>query len=165
MLNGLLEALELKKPGEPILWLGDAWAKPALIIMSLWAAVGGQNCILYLAGLQGIPDELYEAAEMDGAGWWHKLRHITLPMLAPTTFFIAVMSVIHGFQAGFVAIHMVTNGGPAGASTNLLYYIYKHAFEWFKMGRASALAMILFAVVFTLTVIQWKYSRRSGDYL
>ncbi|MGQ9730325.1 MAG: ABC transporter permease subunit [Candidatus Zipacnadales bacterium] len=166
LFNGVLETIGLKQPGEPLKWLADVrLAKPALILMGLWAAIGGQNCILYLAGLQGIPEELYEAAEIDGASWWHKLRYITWPMLAPTTFFILVMSIIHGFQAGFVAIHTLTRGGPAGATTNLLYYIYNHAFEWFKMGRASALAMILFAVVFTLTAINWKYGRRGVEYL
>ncbi len=166
LLNMPLEALGLKDPGEPLKWLTDpTWAKPALILMGLWAAIGGQNCILYLAGLQGIPEQLYEAAEIDGAGWWHRLRHITWPMLAPTTFFILVMSVIHGFQSGFVGIHMLTRGGPAGATTNLLYYVYNHAFEWFKMGRASALAMILFAVVFLLTLVQWRHGRKGVDYL
>lgn len=166
LLNTPLEAAGLKAPGEPLKWLTDpGLAKPALIIMGLWAAIGGQNCILYLAGLQGIPDELYEEAEIDGASWWHKLRYVTWPMLAPTTFFIFVMSIIYGFQAGFVAIHMLTRGGPAGATTNLLYYIYNHAFEWFKMGRASALAMILFAVVFILTLINWKFGRRGVEYL
>ena len=166
LLNTPLEAANLKAPGEPLKWLTDpALAKPALIIMGLWAAIGGQNCILYLAGLQSIPDELYEAAEIDGASWWHKLRYITWPMLAPTTFFILVMSIIHGFQAGFVSIHVLTRGGPAGATTNLLYYIYNHAFEWFKMGRAAALSMILFMVVFTLTLINWKFGRRGVEYL
>ena len=166
LLNGPLEALGLKQSGEQLKWIADpAWAKPALIIMGLWVAIGGQNCILYLAGLQGIPQELYEVAEIDGAGRWQKLRYITWPMLAPTTFFIFVMSIIYGFQSGFVGIHVLTHGGPAGATTNLLYYIYNHAFEWFKMGRASALAMILFAVVFTVTLINWKFGRRGVEYL
>ncbi|MBM3501053.1 MAG: sugar ABC transporter permease, partial [Armatimonadetes bacterium] len=95
LLNAPLEALGLKAPGEPLKWLTHtSLAKPSLILMALWAAIGGQNCILYLAGLQGIPEELYEAADMDGASGWHKLRHITWPMLAPTTFFILVMSII-----------------------------------------------------------------------
>jgi multiple sugar transport system permease protein len=166
LLNGPLEALNLKQPGEPLKWLTHtSLAKPSLILMGLWAAIGGQNCILYLAGLQGIPEELYEAADMDGANGWHKLRHITWPMLAPTTFFILVMSIIHGFQSGFVGIHMLTRGGPAGATTNLLYYIYNHAFEWFKMGRAAALSMILFVVVFGLTLVNWRFGRKGVEYL
>jgi multiple sugar transport system permease protein len=166
LLNGFLEATGLKEAGEGLKWLSHAaLAKPALILMALWAEIGGQNCILYLAGLQGVPDELYEAAEIDGAGWWQKLRHITWPMLAPTTFFILVMSIIHGFQSGFVGIHLLTRGGPAGATTNLLYYIYNHAFEWFKMGRASALAMILFVVVFAFTLLNWRLGRKGVEYL
>lgn len=166
LLNGPLQALGLKEAGEPLKWLAHPkLAKPSLILMGLWAEIGGQSCVIYLAGLQGIPDELYEAAEIDGASGWQKLRHITWPMLAPTTFFILVMSIIHGFQSGFVGIHILTRGGPAGATTNLLYYIYNHAFEWFKMGRAAALAMILFVIVFTITLINWKYGRRDVHYL
>jgi len=165
LLNAPLEALGLKQPGEPLKWLTHvSLAKPALILMGLWAAIGGQNCILYLAGLQGIPQEFYEAAEIDGAGWWHKLRYITWPMLAPTTFFILVMSIIYGFQSGFVGIHMLTRGGPAGATTNLLYYIYTEAFESFKMGRAAALSMILFVIVFSLTLLNWKFGRKGAEY-
>jgi ABC-type sugar transport system permease subunit len=85
-------------------------------------------------------------------------------MLAPTTFFILVMSIIYGFQSGFVGIYMLTHGGPAGATTNLLYYIYTEAFEAFKMGRAAALSMILFVVVFTLTLLNWKYGRKGVEY-
>ncbi len=166
LLNAPLEALHLKQAGQPITWIADPlWAKPALIAMGLWVGVGGQNCILYLAGLQGVPQELYEAAEIDGAGGWQKLRYITWPMLAPTTFFILIMSIIYGFQSGFVGIHILTRGGPAGATTNLLYYIYNHAFEWFKMGRAAALSMILFVVVFTFTLINWKFGRKGVEYL
>ncbi len=149
----------------PPAWLNDpTWAKPALIIMGLWMGVGGYNCILYLAGLQGIPAELYEAADIDGAGWWHQLRHITWPMLSPTTFFIFVMSVIAGFQGAFVQVDMMTGGGPAGATTTLIYYIYQHAFVWFKMGRACALAMILFVVVFSATLANWRFGKKAVHY-
>ncbi len=163
LLNGPLEASGLKGPGEPLKWLLDPpLAKPALIMVWLWAGIGGYNCILYLAGLQNIPRELYEAAEIDGAGWWHKLRHITWPMLAPTTFFILTISIIAGFQGGFAHIHIMTGGGPAGATTNLLYYIYNHAFQWFKMGEAASLAMILFVIIFVLTLVNWKYGRAAA---
>jgi len=163
LLNAPLEALGLKQPGDPLKWLLDpSVAKPALILVWLWAGIGGYNCILYLAGLQNIPRELYEAAEMDGAGWWPKLRFITWPQLAPTTFFILTMSIIGGLQGGFAHIHIMTGGGPAGATTNVLYYIYNHAFQWFKMGQAAALAMILFAIIFVLTLINWKYGRSSA---
>ncbi|MFQ6133739.1 MAG: ABC transporter permease subunit, partial [Armatimonadota bacterium] len=150
---------------EPPAWIASPeWSKPALILVGLWVGVGGYNCILYLAGLQGIPAELYEAAEIDGAGWWHRLRHITWPMLSPTTFFIFVMSIIAGFQGGFTYIHMMTEGGPAGSTTTIIYYIYQHAFQWFKMGRACALAMILFVIVFAITLINWRYGRRAVHY-
>lgn len=145
-------------------WLVDpSWAKPALILMGLWMGIGGYNCILYLAGLQGVPQELYEAADLDGADWWHKIRHITWPMLAPTTFFILVMSLISGFQGHFVSIHILTHGGPAGSTTNLLYYIYQSAFDHQKMGYACALAMVLFVIIFVCTLLNWKYGKRSTE--
>ncbi len=149
----------------PPAWLSDPdWSKPALIILGLWVGAGGYNCLLYLAGLQGIPQELYEAADIDGAGWWHRLRHITWPMLSPTTFFIFVMAIIAGFQGGFVYINLMTDGGPAGSTTTLMYYIYLHAFRWFKMGRACALAVLLFIVVFAITLLNWRYGRRAVHY-
>lgn len=145
-------------------WLVDpSWAKPALILMGLWMGVGGYNCVLYLAGLQGVPDELYEAADLDGAGWWDKIRHITWPLLAPTTFFILVMSIISGLQGHFVSIHILTAGGPAGSTTNLLYYIYQSAFDHQQMGYACALAMVLFVIIFVCTLLNWKYGKSSQD--
>ena len=161
LLNQLLRMLGVAHPPN---WLSDpAWAKPALIIMGLWVGIGGYNCVLYLAGLQNIPEELYEAARIDGAGWWARLRYITWPMLAPTTFFILVTSIISGFQGFFVGIHILTSGGPAGSTTNLLYYIYRTAFVYHQMGYAAALAMILFAIVFVLTLINWRLGRRAVE--
>lgn len=162
---GLLnQSLRMAGVDSPPGWLVDpTWAKPALILMGLWMGIGGYNCVLYLAGLQNIPPELYEAASMDGAGWWSKIRHITWPMLAPTTFFILVMSVISGFQGYFVSIHILTRGGPAGSTTNLLYYIYQSAFDHQKMGYACALAMVLFAIIFVCTALNWKYGREATD--
>jgi len=163
LLNGFLYRLGVH---DAPAWLNDPhWAKPALIIMTLWAAVGGYNCILYLAGLQNIPLELYEAAEMDGAGWWHRLRYITWPMLAPTTFFIFVMSVIAGFQGSFTQVYILTKGGPAGATTTLIYYIYQNAFNWFKMGYAAAIAWILFVVIFTATMLNWRLGNRQATFI
>jgi len=163
--DGLLnQLLQLAGIAHPPNWLGDPlWAKPALIILGLWVGVGGYNCILYLAGLQNVPDQLYEAAEIDGAGWWAKLRHITWPMLAPTTFFILVTSIISGFQGHFTHIHILTRGGPADSTTTLLYYIYQHAFVWHNMGYACALSMILFALIMIFTVINWKQGGRSVE--
>jgi multiple sugar transport system permease protein len=162
LLNSFLRAAGV---GAPPAWLADpAWAKPALIIMAVWMTAGGTNCVLYLAGLQGIPQEYYEAAELDGAGWWSKLRHITWPMLSPTTFFIVVMSVIAGFQGGFIAAFMMTDGGPAGATTTIMFYIYQRAFRWFEMGYASAVAVFLFALILGLTLLNWRIGQRLVHY-
>jgi multiple sugar transport system permease protein len=138
-------------------WLnGYHWAKPALMMMSLWIGTGGTGMILYLAGLQGIPPELYEAANLDGAGTIQKFRHITIPMVAPTTLFLLVTSLIGGFQGGFDMAYIMTSGGPDGATTTLSYYIYNHAFEWFNMGYASAIAVVMFAVILFTTWVTWK---------
>ncbi len=158
LFNHVLKGVGIAGPD----WLGDpTWAKPALIVVGLWMGVGGYNCVLYLAGLQNVPGELYEAADIDGADWWGKLRYITWPMLAPTTFFILVTSIIAGFQGHFTHIHILTRGGPADSTTTLLYYIYKHAFVWHNMGYACALAMVLFVVIMVFTIINWKYGGRA----
>jgi multiple sugar transport system permease protein len=162
LLNSGLRSFGIANP--PAWLLSTQWAKPAFIMMALWMTVGGYNCVLYLAGLQGIPAELYEAADIDGAGAWRKLRHITWPMLSPTTFFILVISLIAGFQGGFIAAFMMTDGGPAGATTTLMFYIYQRAFRWFEMGYASALAVILFLLVFGLTLINWHAGKRVVHY-
>jgi len=139
-------------------WLIDAsWAKPALIIMFVWASVGGFNMILYLAGLQNISPELYEAADMDGAGWWSQLRHITVPQLAPTTFFILVTSIIGGLQGGFEAAYVMTGGGPEGSTTTVSYYIYTQAYEQLEVGYAATISMALFFLIFVATLINWRY--------
>ena len=139
-------------------WLNDAtWAKPALIIMFVWASVGGFNMILYLAGLQNIPPELYEAADMDGAGWWSQLLHITIPQLAPTTFFILVTSIIAGLQGGFEAAYVMTGGGPEGSTTTVSYYIYNQAYEQLEVGYAATISMALFLLIFLATLINWRY--------
>ncbi len=159
LLNRLLEMIGIDGPG----WLTDyCWAKPALILMGLWSAMGGVNMLLYLAGLQGIPPELYESASLDGAGCFRRFRYITVPMLAPTNFFVFVMSVISGFQGGFDAAYVMTKGGPAGSTTTLSYYIYNHAFVWFNMGYAAAIALVLFAVVLTVTIVNWKLGGRGN---
>lgn len=139
-------------------WLGTkVWAKPALMLMGFWTAVGGINMILYLAGLQGISPELYEAARIDGASTWQQFRYVTWPLLAPTTFFIGIMGIIGGFQGGFEAAYVMTRGGPDGATTTVSYYIYINAYEYYRMGYASAIAWVLFLLVFTVTVINWRF--------
>jgi multiple sugar transport system permease protein len=146
-------------------WLTDeAWAKPALIIMGLWQGIGGTNMILYLAALQGVPRDLYEAAEIDGANPWHKFWNVTWPMISPTTFFILIMSVIGGFQSGFDAAFVMTGGGPNGSTTTIMYYIYNNAFQWFKMGYAAAIAWFLFLVIFVVTVVKWRFLGKTVHY-
>lgn len=140
-------------------WLADPkWAMPSLIIIGVWQSVG-YNMVIYLAGLQGIPQELYEAARMDGAGWWPQFRHITVPLITPTAFFILVLSVIGSFQVWTIT-YLLTQGGPAGATLTLSYYIYQQGFEWFHMGFAAALAYVLFGIVFVVTMIQFKLQKQ-----
>ncbi len=146
-------------------WLeSTVWAKPALIIISLWGSIGGINMILYLAALQNINPELYEAAEIDGAGAWRQFVNITWPMVSPTTFFILIMGVIHGFQGGFDAVYVMTRGGPAGATTTLSYFIYENGFNFFYMGRASAASWVLFSMVMVFTWVNWKYGGKRVHY-
>ncbi len=147
----------------PPRWLTSVlWAKPALMFMSFWTLVGGYNMVLYLAALQGVPPELYEAASMDGANAWQRFRHVTWPMVSPTTFFIVTMSLIGGLQSGFEEAYVMTGGGPAGATTMLSFYIYNHAFAWNNMGYAAAMAWVLFAVVLGLTLLNWRLNGRMA---
>jgi len=155
---GLVNAL-LKSVGLPALgWLADpTWAKPALVLIGLWGF--GGSMVIYLAALQDIPQHLYEAAEIDGAGTWAKTRHVTLPMLTPTIFFNLVLGLIGTFQY-FTTAFVLTNGGPAGATTFYALLIYNNAFRYFKMGYASALSWLLFAFIFGLTWVIFKTSGR-----
>jgi multiple sugar transport system permease protein len=149
---------------EPPNWLGDyAWAKPAIMIMALWAAIGSNNMILYLAGLSNISPELYEAADMDGASPMQRFWHITWPQLAPVTFFIFVMGVIHGLQGGFEMARIMTLGGPAGSTTTLSYFIYIEGFETGRLGYASAAAWVLFALVFVLSLLNFRFGNRNAN--
>jgi multiple sugar transport system permease protein len=140
-------------------WLGDQnLAMPAVIVMQIWIGVGF-SMVVYLAGLQGIPGELYEAAEVDGATAWQRFRRITLPLLAPTTLFLVVVQTIWGMQA-FDQIFVMTNGGPpgpGGATTTVNYYIWTQAFRYFRMGYASALAWTLFGVLFVVSLAQFRW--------
>ncbi|MFP4381576.1 MAG: carbohydrate ABC transporter permease [Candidatus Sumerlaeia bacterium] len=159
LMNAILGAIGIPGPD----WLNSvAWAKPSLIMMGLWGSIGGYNMVLYIAALQTIPTELYEAAEIDGAGALHKFRYITWPMVSPTTFFIFTMSIIGGFQGGFAAAYIMTRGGPLGSTTSISYYIFNLAFSRnFEMGYASAVAWVLFLITFVLSVINWKYGRKK----
>ena len=163
MISGFGQFLGLNIKGP--YWLHDElWAKPALIIMSVWQTVGGYNMILYLAALQGVPRDLYDAAEVDGANGWQKFWAVTWPQISPTTFFIAIMSVIGGFQAGFDPAYIMTGGGPNGATTTIIYYLFNNAFKWHHMGYAAAIAWVLFVIVFVFTVVQWRLFGRNVHY-
>lgn len=162
LINYLLGKIGIKGPP----WLASTkWAKPAIAIMGLWAGVGGYNCVLYLAALQGVPRDLYDAAAVDGANPWQRFRYVTWPSISPTTFFIFVMSVIGGFQGGFMQAYIMTGGGPAFSTTTIDYYIYNNAYEWFKMGYASSIAWVLFFMVFIVTLINWKYGQKAVQYI
>ena len=143
-------------------WLQDPlWSKPSLILMSLWGAGGGM--IIWLAGLQSIPRQLYEAAEIDGAGQWGKFRHVTLPMLSPYILFNAIIGVIGTMQI-FAEAYIMTSGGPADSTLFYAYYLFRNAFQYFRMGYASALAWILFVIVLALTLFQLWASRKWVHY-
>ena len=133
------------------------WSKPALILMSLWG-FGGQM-VIYLAGLQGISQELYEASDIDGANGLQKLFRITVPLMTPTIFFNLIMSIIGSFQV-FAAAYIMTNGGPLKSTLFYMLHLYNNAFRYFKMGYASAMALILFLIILTLTLIVNRTSER-----
>jgi multiple sugar transport system permease protein len=135
-------------------------ARDALIVMGVWIGIGGANCLLFLAGLTNIPAELYEVAQIDGAGKWALFRHVTWPQLAPTTFFILILSTIAGLQGGFEQARVMTAGGPAGTTMTLGYYIYQTGFEEFRLGLASAIAWIMFLIIFIMTLINWRFGNR-----
>ena len=142
----------------PVPWLTTPeWALPSFVIMSLWGVGGGM--IIYLAGLQSVPTQLYEAAEIDGAGSWKKFRHVTLPMISPTIFFNLMMGVIGSFQV-FTSSFVMTQGGPAYATLFYVLYLYQKAFKYLQMGYACALAWILFAVILALTLVIFRTSAR-----
>ncbi len=142
-------------------WIYDpGLAKPSLIVMGFWTLVGGTNMLVYLAGLAGIPEELYEASEIDGANRWQRFKDVTWPQLAPTTFYIVVVTTIAGIQGGFEQARVMTEGGPAGSTKTLSYYIYEKAFQELSMGYASAIAWIMFIMIFGLTALNWKFGNR-----
>ena len=158
LLNTTLAWIGIEGPA----WLTSmTWSKPALILMGLWISAGGQAMILYLAALSQVSPELYEAAEIDGAGRWARFRAITWPALAPVTFFILTMGMIGGLQGGFEAAYVMTGGGPFGATTTLGYQIYNLAYVHFQMGYAATLAWILFLLVLGVTLLQWRFGSRE----
>jgi len=159
LLNYLLAKIGIAGP----LWLGSTrWAMPAIAIMSIWRGFG-YNMVIFLAGLQGIPEELYEAAEIDGANRWHCFRHVTWPMLTPTTFLVLVLTTVSSFQV-FEQTYILTRGGPAWSTLTIALHIYFNAFQYFRMGFAAALAYVLFAVILVVTVIQFATQHRWTFY-
>jgi len=142
-------------------WLGDPhWSMPAIVLMAVWKNFG-YNMIILLAALQGIPEDLYEAARLDGAGAWQRLRHITLPLLAPTLALVTLLTVSGYFQL-FAEPYVMTLGGPLQSTVSVLYFMYEQGFGWWRLGFASAVAFLLFAIILALTALQIRLSRRAG---
>ncbi|PLR87869.1 carbohydrate ABC transporter permease [Bacillus sp. V33-4] len=159
LLNFLLSALGLPK----IDWLGSStWAMPAVIIVTVWKGIGWVM-IFYLEALQRVPVDLYESASIDGAPRWRRFRHITLPMISPTTFFLLIVTTIDALQA-YDQIQVLTQGGPAGSTRTLLYMYYQLAFEQFNMGQATAVATLLVLITALLSAIQFLTSKRWVHY-
>jgi multiple sugar transport system permease protein len=145
---------------DPPGWFGDRrWAIPSLIMMGLWQGIGGTRMIIFLAGLQGIPEELYDAASIDGAGSWEKLWNVTLPMLTPTIFFNMILGIIGGLQT-FTAAFVATEGGPGFATWFFSLHLYKQAFDYWNMGYAASLAWFFAVIIVSLTVWQMRLSTR-----
>jgi multiple sugar transport system permease protein len=141
-------------------WLGDpTWAMPAIIFLAVWKNFG-YNMIIFLAGLQNIPEELYEAARIDGAGAFHQFISVTLPMLAPTTLFVGIITMIGYFQL-FAEPYVMTQGGPVNSTLSIVLYMYEEGFRWWNMGYSASLAFVLFAIIFIGTLLQIKF-QRSG---
>ena len=146
---------------EPLAWLSDQQlAMPSVILMTVWTGVGF-SMVVYLAGLQAIPEELYEAARVDGAGPLARLRHITLPGLLPSTVFLAVIQIIFNMQI-FTQIFVMTRGGPIDRTTTVLFYVYESAFQFYEMGYASTIAFALFLMLLVFTGFQLRMYRRAG---
>ena len=144
-------------------WLGNPkLAMPALIVMSVWKGLG-YNMMIWLAALQGIPEDLYEAARIDGANKWQQFKNITVPLLSPTTFLLLILGLIGSFQV-FEQSYVMTKGGPAHATFTIVLYIFSSAFDWLRMGYASAMAYILALIIFALTIIQLKYQKKWVHY-
>lgn len=154
--NYLLSFVGIDGPG----WLVDrAWSIPSVILVSLWSSVGGGRMIIFLAGLQGVPKELYESAELDGAGGWSRFWHITLPMISPVILFNTILGVIGSFGV-FSLAYIMTEGGPNYGTWFYMLHLYYNAFSYFQMGYASALAWFFFLIIFILSYLQIKLSDR-----
>ena len=161
LVNQGLRGLGMENPPG---WFADSkWAIPSLVLIRLWGSLGGTQMIIFLAGLQGIPTELYDAASIDGANSWQSTRHVTIPLLTPTIFFNTVLGVIGALQT-FAAAFIATQGGPSFATWFFALHIWKQAFDYFNMGYAAALAWFFAFIIVGLTLIQMRLSRRFVFY-
>lgn len=159
LINRFLSLLDVG----PIDWLGDHfWAMPAIILLAVWKNFG-YTMIIFVAGLQSIPDELYEAAEIDGAGEIQQFRHITIPMLAPTFLFVGIITAIGYLQLFAEPYVMTPDGGPLGSTLSVVMLMYREGFRWWNMGYASAVAFVLFVVIAAVTAVQLRLQRRNDD--
>jgi multiple sugar transport system permease protein len=145
----------------PIDWLGDPhWAMPAIILMAVWKSFG-YNMLIFIAGLQAIPEDLYDAAEIDGASAWRRFFSITLPMLAPTLVFVSVITMIGYFQL-FAEPYVMTQGGPLRSTTSVVLLMYEEGFRWWRMGYAAAIAFVLFIVILLATLVQFRLQKERA---
>lgn len=145
---------------DPIDWLGNpVWAMPAIILMSIWKGFG-YNMIIFVAGLQSIPEELYEAARIDGASTWHQFKSITLPMLAPTALFIGIITMINNFQL-FAEPYVMTQGGPLNSTLSIVLLMYQQGFRWWNMGYSAAIAFVLFGIILAGSLIQSRLGKQG----
>ena len=162
--NGLLNQFIGVIGLPPQKWISDPfWAMPAIIAMSIWQGLG-INVIIFLAGLQGIPQEYYDAASVDGAARWSRFRHVTLPLLTPSIFFTGILSLIGSFQVFDQVYILARPGKPTEATITLVYFIYESGFKFFRMGEAAAASWILFLIVAVLTVIYFRSQKRWVHY-
>jgi multiple sugar transport system permease protein len=157
LINYALGSLDLPTPD----WLGDPhWSMPAIIVFSVWKSFG-YNMIIFIAGLQSISEELYEAARLDGASAWAQLRWVTLPMLGPTLLLVSILTMATYFQL-FAEPYVMTQGGPVQSTVSVLYFMYEEGFKWWNLGSASAVAFILFLLMFGVTLLQMRVARAGA---
>lgn len=157
---GLLDAALGTVGVHPVDWLGDPrWAMPAIIVVAVWRSFG-YNMLIFIAGLQRIPTELREAADLDGAGHWNRLWHVTLPQLAPTFVFVGVITAIGFFQL-FAEPYVMTGGGPLNSTLSMVLYMYQEGFRWWRLGSAASIAFVLFLLVLVVTVLQFAWRREE----
>ena len=147
---------------DPVDWLGDPnWAMPAIVIFAVWKNFG-YNMIILLAGLQTIPDDLYEAAQIDGAGRWAQFRHVTLPALVPVMLVVSILTMAGYFQL-FAEPYVMTQGGPVESTVSVLYFMFEQGFKWWNLGFATSVAFVLFLILFAITIVQLKLSQRWSE--